>query len=166
MHTLHFFVKGELQVKDSRTDFLHKLTTRLVRENQALAVEDLNVSGLVKNHKLARAISDAGWYSFKALLEAKCQKHGRQFAVTNRWLPTSQKCSACGKSGGRKELDIRDWQCLYCGTFHDRDVNAARNILDAGGLSESLNGCGSECKTSSGAIHIEPSTTYKQLSLF
>lgn len=121
---------------------MHKLTTRLVRENQALAVEDLNVSGFVKNRKLSRAISDAGCYSFRTLLDGKCQKHGRQFVIINRWTPTSQKCHACGESGGKKELDIREWQCLYCGAVHDRDVNAAINIKDAGGLSESLNGRG------------------------
>ena len=148
------------KVKDSRTDFLHKLTTRLTRENQAIAVEDLNVSGLVKNRKLSRggvlagedspakppSISDAGWYSFRTLLDGKCQKYGRQFAVINRWTPTSQRCSTCGESGGKKELDVREWQCLYCGTSHDRDVNAAINILDAGGLSESLNGRGASVR--------------------
>ena len=138
------------KVKDSRTDFLHKLTTRLVRENQAIAVEDLNVSGLVKNRKLSRAISDAGWYSFRTLLDGKCQKYGRAFIVINRWTPTSQRCSACGESGGKKKLDVREWQCLYCGVIHDRDVNAAINIKDAGGLSESLNGRWSDCKTVSG----------------
>lgn len=75
--------------------------------------------------------------------------------VINRWVPTSQRCSACGESGGKKELDVREWQCLYCGVCHDRDVNAAINILDAGGLSESLNGCGSKCKTTTVAVCIE-----------
>lgn len=148
------------KVKDSRTDFLHKITTQLVRDNQALAIEDLNVSGLVKNRKLSRAISDAGWYSFRALLDAKCEKHGRQLVIINRWLPTSQKCNACGESGGKKELDVREWQCLYCGVVHDRDVNAAINIKDAGGLSESLNGRRSECKTSLKAVCVESSTSH------
>lgn len=158
--------KLHTKAKDSRTDFLHKLTTRLVRENQALAIEDLNVSGLVKNRKLSRAISDAGWYSFRSLLSAKCERDGRHLAVINRYLCTSQKCSNCGFQGGKKELHIRSWECLNCGTVHDRDVNAANNIKDAGGLSESLNGRGSECKTVSAAVRVEPSTTYKQLSLF
>jgi putative transposase len=158
--------KLHAKVKDSRTDFLQKLTTRLVSENQALAVEDLNVSGLVKNRKLSRAISDAGWYSFRALLDAKCQKYGRDFVAINRWEATSQKCNVCGNSGGRKELDVREWECLYCGTSHDRDINAALNILVAGGLSETLNGRGRERKTTSVAIPVEPSTTYEQLSLF
>ncbi len=158
--------KLHAKIKDSRTDFLHKLTTRLVSENQALAVEDLNVSGLVKNRKLSRSISDAGWYSFRVLLDAKCQKYNRHFVVINRWEATSQKCNVCGNSGGKKELDIREWQCLYCGAKHDRDINAAINILVAGGLSETLNGRGRECKTSLLAVPVEPSTTYEQLSLF
>lgn len=96
--------KIHAKIKDARTDFLHKLTTRLVRENQALAVEDLNVSGMVKNRKLSRAISDAGWYSFRQLLSAKCDKYDRQLVVINRWEATSQKCSSCGFQGGKKEL--------------------------------------------------------------
>ncbi len=123
--------KLHAKIKDSRTDFLHKLTTRLVRENQALAIEDLNVSGLVKNRKLSRAISDAGWYSWRVLLDAKCQKYNRVLAVINRWEATSQKCHICGNSGGKKELDVREWQCIYCGANHDRDINAALNILVA-----------------------------------
>lgn len=156
------------KVKDSRCDFLHKLTTRLVRENQALAIEDLNVSGLVKNRKLSRAISDAGWYSFRSLLDAKCEKYGRQLAIINRWLPTSQKCNACGESGGKKELDVREWQCLYCGVVHDRDINAAINIKVAGGQSETLNGRRSECKTTSVAACVDSSTVLEpvQLNLF
>jgi putative transposase len=158
--------KLHAKIKDSRTDFLHKLTTHLASKNQALAIEDLNVSGLVKNRKLSRAISDAGWYSFRVLLDAKCQKYGRHFVVINRWETTSQKCHVCGNSGGKKELDIREWECLYCGTKHDRDINAALNILVAGGLSETLNGRGRECKTTSVAVLVEPSTTYEQLKLF
>ncbi len=120
--------KLHAKVKDARTDFLHKLTTRLVRENQALAVEDLNVSGMVKNRKLSRAISDAGWSKFKTMLEAKCNKYGRNLTIVDRWYPSSQICSCCGKLGGRKELDIREWECLYCNTIHDRDLNASINL--------------------------------------
>ena len=161
--------KLHAKVKDQRTDFLHKLTTRLVRENQALAVEDLNVAGLVKNRKLSRAISDAGWAKFKTMLAAKCDKYGRDLTIVDRWFASSQICSCCGKSGGRKELDVREWECLYCNTVHDRDINAASNILrykDAGGQSESINGRGSKCKTTVVAVCDEPSTTYKQLRLF
>ena len=158
--------KLHAQVKDQRTDFLHKLTTRLVRENQALAVEDLNVSGLVKNRQLARAISDAGWAKFKTMLAAKCEQYGRELTIVDRWYPSSQLCSNCGESGGRKELNVREWECLYCNSVHDRDINAAINLRDAGGLSESKNGRGSKCKTTVVAVCDEPSTTYEQLSLF
>jgi putative transposase len=158
--------KLHAKIKDSRTDFLHKLTTRLVCENQALAIEDLNVSGLVKNRKLSRAISDAGWHSFKQLLMAKCDKYGRQLVVIDRWEATSQKCSNCGFNGGKKELNVREWTCLNCNTHHDRDVCAAKNILVAGGLSETLNGRRRDSKTTSVANFVESSTTCKQLSLF
>ncbi|MDJ0745338.1 MAG: RNA-guided endonuclease TnpB family protein [Xenococcaceae cyanobacterium MO_167.B27] len=130
--------KLHAKVKDQRTDFLHKLTTRLVRENQTLAVEDLNVAGLIKNRKLSRAISDAGWAKFKTLLAAKCDKYGRDLIIVDRWFASSQICSCCGQSGGRKELDVREWECLYCNTVHDRDINAAKNLIrEAGGQSDS-----------------------------
>jgi len=160
--------KLHAKAKDSRTDFIQKLTTRLVRENQALAIEDLNVSGMVKNRKLSRAISDAGWYSFRSLLTAKCERDERHLVVINRWEATSQKCSVCGFHGGKKELHVRAWECLNCGSVRDRDTNAANNIKVAGGLSETINGCGSECKTTKIAVRVEPSTNLEsvQLSLF
>lgn len=151
--------KIHVKVADERTDFLHKLTTKLVRENQALAIEDLNVSGMVKNRKLSRAISDAGWRTLRTLLDAKCDKYGRHLTIINRWEATSQKCSACGESEGRKELHIREWQCLHCGVVHDRDINAGCNIKVAGGLSETINGRWSECKTTFVAVRDESSTT-------
>lgn len=129
--------KLHAKVKDQRTDFLHKLTARLVRENQALAVEDLNVSGMVKNRKLSRAISDAGWSKFKTMLQAKCDKYGRDLTIVDRWYPSSQICSCCGKSGGKKELNVREWKCLFCNTKHDRDLNASINLNRwAGGQSD------------------------------
>lgn len=158
--------KIHAKIKDSRSDFLHKLTTRLVRENQAIAIEDLAVGNLIKNRKLSRAISDAGWYSFRQLLTAKCDKYNRHLVVIDRWEATSQKCSSCGFKVGKKELNIREWTCLNCGTHHDRDINAAENILVAGGLSETQNERGRDCKTASVARLCEPLTTYKQLSLF
>ena len=161
--------KLHTKIKDQRTDFLHKLTTRLVSENQTLAVEDLNVSGMVKNRKLSRAISDAGWAKFKTMLAAKCDKYGRDLTIVDRWFASSQLCSECGKSGGKKELGVREWTCLYCNTVHDRDINAAANLLkyqDAGGQSESKNGRGSKCRTTVVAVCDEPSTSYKQLALF
>ena len=170
------------KVKDQRTDFLHKLTTRLVRENQTLAVENLNVSGMVKNRKLSRAISDAGWSKFKTMLAAKCDKYGRDLTTVDRWFASSQICSCCGQSGGKKELDVREWECLFCNTVHDRDINAAKNIRDAGGLSESAhrtlvavrrkgkrskkNGRGASVRLPTVAVRCEASTTYEQLALF
>jgi putative transposase len=119
----------------------------------------------VKNRKLSRAISDAGWYSFRSLLTAKCDRDGRQLVVINRWEATSQKCSHCGFYGGKKELSVREWTCLNCGTVHDRDTNAAKNIKDTGGLSESINGHGRECKTTLVAVPVEPSTVLKPVQL-
>jgi putative transposase len=124
--------KLHARIKDIREDFLHKLSTKITRENQTVVLEDLNVSGMVKNRKLSRAISDLGWRTFRTMLEYKCNKYGREFRVINRWEPTSQRCSHCGFKGGKKELNIREWTCLNCGTVHDRDVNAAVNILNAG----------------------------------
>ena len=161
--------KLHAKVKDQRTDFLHKLTTRLVRENQALAVEDLNVSGMVKNRNLSRSISDAGWSEFKTMLVAKSDKYERNLVVIGRWEATSQKCSCCGNSFGKKELNIREWTCLSCGTIHDRDINAAVNIKVAGGLCETQNERRSDSKSSNvEANRDETSTTFKprQLSLF
>ncbi|NES71825.1 MAG: IS200/IS605 family element transposase accessory protein TnpB, partial [Okeania sp. SIO2D1] len=122
--------KLHAKIKDIRTDFLHKLSTDLARKYDVIVLEDLNVSGMVKNRKLAKAISDLGWRQFRDLTEAKCEKYGREFKVISRWEPTSQKCSFCGFKGGKKELNVREWTCLNCGTFHDRDVNAAVNILE------------------------------------
>jgi len=119
------------QIKDIRDDFLHKLSTKLIHENQVIVLEDLNTAGLLRNHKLARAISDLGWRSFRDMLAAKAEMYGREFRVIDRWEPTSQRCSCCNQIGGKKELKVREWTCLFCGTTHDRDINAAINILVA-----------------------------------
>ena len=134
--------KFHAKLKDTRADFLHKLSTEIIRENQTIVLEDLNVSGMVKNRKLSRAISDLGWRTFRTFLEGKAEKYGRDFRVINRWEPTSQKCSCCGFRGGKLDLQVREWECLNCGAQHDRDTNAAINILVAGGQSETLNGRG------------------------
>ncbi|NEP81654.1 MAG: IS200/IS605 family element transposase accessory protein TnpB [Okeania sp. SIO3B3] len=140
--------KFHAKLKDTRTDFLHKLSTKIIRENQTVVLEDLNVSGMVKNRKLSRAISDLGWRQFRTFLEGKAEKYGRDFRVINRWEPTSQICSNCGFKGGKLDLQVREWECLNCGAKHDRDENAAINILVAGGQSETLNGRGGKRKTS------------------
>lgn len=157
------------RIKDIRADFLHKLSTRLIRENQTIVLEDLNTKGLVKNRKLSRSISDLGWRTFRDMLEAKSLMYGRELVVISRWEPTSQRCSCCGQIGGKKELSVREWTCLFCGTTHDRDINAAINIKAAGGHSEaSINGRGGKQKTKQLAAPDEASTAFKpvQLSLF
>jgi len=120
------------KVADARTDFLHKLTTRLVRENQTIAVEDLAVKNLMKNHKLAQAIADASWSELVRQLEYKCQWYGRTLVKIDRWFPSSKRCGKCGHIVDKLLLDIREWDCPECGTRHDRDINAAQNILAAG----------------------------------
>jgi putative transposase len=116
------------QVADTRKDFLHKLSTLVVSENQTIVLEDLNVSGMVKNRKLSRAISQQGWREFRVLVEAKAEKYGRKFVVISRWEPTSQTCSDCGFKWGKIDLSVRSVLCLNCGTEHDRDENASINI--------------------------------------
>ncbi|TAF39829.1 MAG: transposase, partial [Oscillatoriales cyanobacterium] len=120
------------QIADTRKDFLHKLSTKIVSDNQVIVLEDLNVSGMVKNRKLARAISQQGWYEFRTLCERQSEKYGREFRVISRWEPTSQICSNCGFRWGKLDLKIRSVQCLNCGNEHDRDENAAKNINKVG----------------------------------
>lgn len=127
-------------ISDVRSDFLHKLSTRLIRENQATSLEDLNVSGMVKNRKLSKAISDLGWRTFREMLVAKGGMYGREVNIISRWEPTSQTCSSCGERGGKFDLSVRSWECLFCGSTHDRDINAAINIKVAGGHLETQNG--------------------------
>jgi putative transposase len=120
------------QIADTRQDFLHKLSTKVVNENQVIILEDLNVSGMVKNRRLARAISRQGWYQFRVFCSAKSDKFGREFRVISRWEPTSQVCSECNYRWGKLDLSIRSVVCLNCGTEHDRDENAAKNINKVG----------------------------------
>ncbi|CAM5671275.1 transposase [Streptomyces viridifaciens] len=119
------------RIADRRRDFLHKLTTRLVHENQLVVIEDLTVRNLLKNKKLARAISDASWTELRTMLEYKCAWYGRDLVTIDRWFPSSKLCSACGTIRDKMPLNVRERAC-DCGAVHDRDVNAARNILAAG----------------------------------
>lgn len=128
------------RITDRRRDHLHKLTTRLVRENQTIVIEDLTVRNMVKNRSLARAISDAAWSEFRSMLEYKAQWYGREVIAIDRWFPSSKLCSACGTLQDKMPLNVRTWTC-DCGTTHDRDVNAAKNIL-AVGLTASVCGAG------------------------
>jgi putative transposase len=120
------------QIADTRKDFLHKLSTRVIHDNQVITLEDLNVSGMVKNRRLSRAISMQGWREFRVLCEAKAEKFGRVFNVISRWEPTSQICSDCGYKWGKLDLSIRSVLCISCGAEHDRDENAAKNINKVG----------------------------------
>ncbi|GLY54654.1 RNA-guided endonuclease TnpB family protein [Lentzea sp. NBRC 102530] len=119
------------RVADRRSDHLHKLTTRLVRENQTIVIEDLHVKGMLRNRWLARAIADASWSQMRRMLEYKSSWYGRQLIVVDRWLPSSKTCSKCGHLADTLSLNVRQWRCP-CGAVHDRDVNAAKNILAAG----------------------------------
>jgi putative transposase len=128
------------RIADRRRDTLHKITTRLVRENQTIVIEDLTVRNLLKNGRLARAISDAAWSEFRRMLEYKAAWYGREMIAVDRWFPSSKLCSNCGTMQVTMPLHIRTWTC-DCGITHDRDVNAARNVL-AAGLAVSACGAG------------------------
>ncbi len=121
------------EVRAHVRDFHHQLSTALIRDNQAVAVEDLAVKALGRT-RLAKSIHDAGWASFVAMLEYKARLHGRQFHRIGRFTPTSQTCSACGAKDGRKPLHVRAWRCPGCGAWLDRDINAAVNVAQAAGL--------------------------------
>ena len=120
------------QITDARLDFLHKLTTQIIRENQTIVVEDLAIKNMVKNHKLALVISDASWGELIRQLSYKCEWYGRELIKIDRWFPSSKRCGNCGHIVEKLPLNIREWECLKCGTNHDRDINAAKNILAAG----------------------------------
>jgi putative transposase len=125
--------RAHARVADARREFHHQLSTALIRENQAVAVEDLAVTGLART-RLAKSVHDAGWSSFVNMLEYKARLYGRQFHRIGRFEPTSQTCSACGAKDGPKPLYVRSWQCQICGVWLDRDINAAVNVAKAAGL--------------------------------
>lgn len=135
------------RIADRRRDHLHKLTTRLVREHDTIAIEDLTVRNMVRNRSLARAISDASWSELRRQLEYKAAWYGRTVVAVDRWYPSSKTCSQCGRIVEKLPLHVREWTCP-CGAHHDRDVNAARNIL-AVGLAERLNASGAGVSPSS-----------------
>jgi putative transposase len=124
--------RAHAQIADARRDFLHKVSTRLIHAADVIALEDLNVAGMVRNRKLARAISCAGWAGFRSMLEYKAERYGRKAVIIDRWYPSSKTCSTCGLLLASLSLGTRTWACPACGTRHDRDINAAKNILAAG----------------------------------
>ena len=120
--------KAHEKVANARKDYLHKLSRRLVDENQVIAVEDLHVKGMMRNHCLAKSIGDAGWGSFTTMLKYKTEQAGKGYIEVNRFFPSSKACSCCLHVQSSMPLNIRSWRCDKCGTSHDRDINAAQNI--------------------------------------
>ncbi|MFF0523990.1 RNA-guided endonuclease InsQ/TnpB family protein [Actinomadura nitritigenes] len=129
------------RITDRRRDTLHKITTRLVRDNQTIVIEDLSVRNMVRPQSLARSISDAAWSEFRRMLEYKAGWYGREVIAVDRWFPSSKLCSTCGTLKDKMPLNVREWTCDGCAAAHDRDVNAARNLL-AAGLAVSVCGAG------------------------
>jgi putative transposase len=124
--------RAHRKVRAARADFLHKASTSLVRDHDVIVLEDLAVTNMVRNRSLAKAIADCGWGTFREMIEYKATRYGRHLIVIDRWYPSSKMCSACGYLLAELSLGIRTWQCPSCGTWHDRDVSAAENILAAG----------------------------------
>jgi len=159
----------KIKQRDKRKDFLHKLSTKVVNENQVIVLEDLGVSGMMKNRRLSRAISQAGWREFRSLCDNKSHRCDRQFVVISRWEPTSQVCNDCGYKWGKLDLSIREIVCFNCGKLQERDDNASKNIEQVGvGHIHDSKRTGRKCKTDVSAVSDEPSThlEYVQLTLF
>ena len=128
-----------VRITDRRRDYLHKLSTRIIRENQTVIIEDLSVRNMVSNHSLARAISDASWAELRRQLEYKADWYGRTVIAVDRFYPSSKTCSVCGHLVSKMPINVREWTCVTCGAIHDRDVNAAK-VLRAAGLA--VQACG------------------------
>jgi putative transposase len=144
--------RANRKVRDARRDFLHRASTRLVRDNDVIVIEDLAVKNMVRNRQLAKAISDCGWGEFRRQLARKCKRAGRDLIVINRWYPSSKTCSACGHLLAELSLSTRHWTCPSCGSRHDRDINAAKNILAAG---QAVTACGAGIRHS-GTSRVRP----------
>ncbi len=135
--------RAHRKVRASRADFLHRASARLVRDHDVIVIEDLAVKNMIRNRSLAKAISDCGWGTFRRMVGYKAARAGRHLIVTGRFCPSSKTCSACGHLLAELSLNTRTWQCPSCGTRHDRDVNAAKNILAAG---LAVSACGADVR--------------------
>ena len=143
--------RAHRKARSARQDFLHRASTRLIRGNDVIVIADLAVKNMVRNRRLAKAISDCGWGEFRRQLEYKCQRYGRDLVVIDRWYPSSKTCSACGHLLAALSLNTRTRQCPSCRTRHDRDINAAKNILAAGlavGTGNGADACGADVRHS------------------
>jgi putative transposase len=137
--------RAHRKVRNARRDFLHRASTRLVRSAGTIVIEDLAVKNMVRNRYLARVIADCGWSEFRRQLEYKCERAGRELIAVDRWYPSSKTCSACGHLLAELSLSTRHWTCPSCGSRHDRDINAAKNILAAG---LAVSACGADVRHS------------------
>lgn len=151
--------RAHAKTADARREFHHQLSTRIIRENQAVYVENLAVNGLGRT-RLAKSVHDAGWSAFVNMLEYKATRYGRTFGKVDRWFPSSKLCSACGALQDKMPLNIRTWTCS-CGITHDRDHNAAKNVL-AAGQAERLNACGDQVRPAPGLAQVSEAGTHPQ----
>ncbi|MDX1772355.1 MAG: RNA-guided endonuclease TnpB family protein, partial [Planococcaceae bacterium] len=120
------------RIMNQRDDFLNKLSTDIIKNHDIVCIEDLNTKGMLRNHKLAKSISDVSWSAFVSKLEYKAKWYGKTIVKISRWFPSSQMCSDCGHKDGKKALEIREWTCSVCHAHHNRDINASKNILAEG----------------------------------
>lgn len=141
------------KITNIRRNFHHQVSRKLVNENQVIVLEDLKIKNMVKNRKLSRAISEQGWYQFRMFLDYKCDWYGRELIIINQWYPSSKTCSSCGSIQTKMPLNVREWTCPDCGAHHDRDVNAAKNILAVG---TTVSACGDSVRPK---VHKEPEAT-------
>jgi putative transposase len=155
------------RISNVRQDWLHQTTTRLVREFSVMGIEDLNVRGLMATEKLARNIADIGFHEFRRQLEYKARLYGTDLVTASRWFPSSKICSSCGRISEELPLSIREWAC-ECGTFHDRDINAARNLrryaLGRASCAR-INACGEEGSGASLTASVKPASPKQESAM-